>query len=321
MSPRLLFDDLFPYGSRSIAHLRLFAPSDASRIALVVEPTDNPGQSAINAAEVLWAAIERAFPATEPLRLFISVAPFEPGWTEVCVDSGAASFGEVGSTLVEAAVGGSVVVSVAGACVDLGGAGHPLLALVRPEESPREPLSDFAVLPVSDLPWAHNPFQCRFRERFDALESAYPPGAPDAGVVGAHWFRTLQADDFRACHHRRADWNAVAATAVAVWRETRCDGSIEDALRLIADRLESGDDAAACTSLFTHPIVWAPGHPTLTNGQHRACALRAARADFCVVDVGGAAVGDRYPVDPRRRAAADIAAYWAAVAGRDESPV
>ena len=86
---------------------------------------------------------------------------------------------------------------------------------------------------------------------------------------------------------------------------------LEDVVEAITRILGDTPEGAWCRSLFSDPIVWGPGQDSVTNGQHRSCALRASGAPFCVVDVDGAFVIEPVAADPRRRAAAAVAAYWA----------
>ncbi|MHB2000163.1 MAG: hypothetical protein ACYCSI_08255 [Solirubrobacteraceae bacterium] len=60
-----------------------------------------------------------------------------------------------------------------------------------------EDIERFAVVRVTDLPFAHNPYKCRHRARFDTLCQRQPTIC--ATQVGMRWHATLTADDFAAC--------------------------------------------------------------------------------------------------------------------------
>lgn len=72
-----MFKDLFAYGWRSIAWLRVFRLETGEGVAVVVEPDDNPGASSVNAAESLLRDLGRAFPRLQPLRVFVHF-PHDP---------------------------------------------------------------------------------------------------------------------------------------------------------------------------------------------------------------------------------------------------
>jgi hypothetical protein len=85
----------------------------------------------------------------------------------------------------------------------------------------------------------------------------------------------------------------------------------DEALAATSGRFEEKLEAEALNSLFTDPIIWSPESDTVTNGQHRSCALKASGAPLCVVDTYGESVPSKSMGDPSDRARADLAAFWA----------
>jgi hypothetical protein len=168
---------------------------------------------------------------------------------------------------------------------------------------------------VADLPWPHNPSRCTWTERFEQLEACYPPSGHPDPAVGAHWFLTLTDGDFAGFPYHRADWHRIAQVSVDVFRSLADDGTLENVLAAVEDEFGDSVESRWCSSLFLDPIVCRPRGRSVTDGQHRACALRAGGAPLCVVDVGDEYVGEPRPADPRRRAAGDIASFWARYAG------
>jgi hypothetical protein len=318
--PDLVFKDLFAYGKGSLGWARVYRTDSEHAIALVLNPTDSPGSSAVNAAEQLLGAIGRAFAGMGELRVF-GRFPDDPrgdGWTELLNGAGGVDFERHGREEVEGLLGVDLdeLEPEDASCAGLGGASHPLLALIPPPEEEVDPLARMAVIAVADLPWAHNPSYCHWKSRFADLEGLYPPSRDDRPALGAHWFLTLTDTDLAACSYHQADWKRVAAVAVEVFESLSQDATIEDVPEAVADLLGGSPEAEWCTSLFTDPIVWDPGNPSITNGQHRTCALKASNAPYCVVDVYGAFVDEPVAAEPRRRAAAEVSAFWVRQAAR-----
>lgn len=320
MAADLLFKDLFPYDWRSIAWLRVFRLETGEGVAVVVEPDDNPGASSVNAAGSLLRDLRRAFPGLQPLRVFVHFPhdPRGPGWTELCDSDEEIVFERRTVEALCALVGVTPVddgeVDEA-TCAFFGGKQHPLLGLVPPPDPPRDRLRDLRVIAVADLPWPHNPSCCKWSERFEQVEAVYPSSGHPDPAVGAHWFLTLTDDDLAACRYHQADWHRIAEVSVEVFRSLANDATLEDALAAVEAELGDSPERRWCSSLFLHPIVCRPKDRNVTNGQHRACALRASGAPVCVVDVGDEYVGEPRPADPWRYAAGDIASFWAGCAG------
>jgi hypothetical protein len=173
-------------------------------------------------------------------------------------------------------------------------------------------------VPVSALPFAHGPFKCPHEGRFEEIEGFYEDADfHETTVVGAHWFLTLSTDDFKGCEYHEHDWSQIAAASVAVLEAIGSQGSRDEMQAACARQELTSAESRALLSLFTDPIIWTPGSPTLTNGQHRTCALRAAGAEFCVVDTSGYEAPSTYPATPNSAASAMLATYWIARASRE----
>jgi hypothetical protein len=316
---QLIFSDLFVYDGHSLGYVRAYLDADGQGIALVIDPEDNPGRSAVNAAESLVAALRRAFVGAATLRVFAWFArtSLERQWFELAVRDGM-GFPRVEHQIVEELVGETINLppDEEGRCRDLVGGDHPLLALVPPPEPERSPLGDLVVVAVADIPWPHNPAGCTRHTRFEEIRALYPQSGHPPPAAGAQWFLSLGEADFAACEYHQADWCRIAEVSVDVLRELEPDGDLDDVLAAVNSRLEDPIETRWCVSLFGHPIAWNPGQDSVVNGQHRSCALRASGAIWCVADLCGGFAEDQEPGDPRARAAADIASFWAQRAGR-----
>ena len=316
MNPRLVFDDLFAYAQQSLGWVRVFdGGTEEEAIALVVEPRDNPGQSAVNAAEGLVSDLERVFGGLGRMRMLVAFVddPRGEGWTELLEDGGRVEFERRSIEYVEALVGEAATTRELAepTCTGLGGEGHALLALLQPPELPRNPIDDLAIVAIADLAWPHNPARCRWRNRFERLEGLYPGSRHHQAAVGAHWFLTLTEPELADCGYHEGDWKVIVDASVRVLRALEPGATLDDAAAAVEEMLGESIEAEWCHSLFVDPIVWNPDVNSVVNGQHRACALRASGAPLCVVDADGGYVSDPVAGDPRRRAAAEIASYWA----------
>lgn len=130
-------------------------------------------------------------------------------------------------------------------------------------------------------------------------------------MVGAQWFLTLTDEDFQACQHHDADWLQIAAASVEIFQNLDADTTLDRIPDLVTARLSVTTDAEHCLTLFFQPITWRPGQTSVSDGQHRTCALKAAGAPFCIADTGSDRSGEPVVGDPTRRASAEIAQYWA----------
>ena len=85
----------------------------------------------------------------------------------------------------------------------LGGPRHPLLALIPAEEEPVGPFEEMGIVAVADLPWAHNPFKCAHRNRFQAIRKLYGRSFDGGVPAGAHFFLSLDADQLATCSYHK----------------------------------------------------------------------------------------------------------------------
>jgi hypothetical protein len=69
------------------------------------------------------------------------------------------------------------------------------------------------VIPVSDLPYAHNPFLCEHADRFVEPDDH---SAEAEVAAGKAFFESLGPDDFASCPYHKAHWPAVAQAAIEV---------------------------------------------------------------------------------------------------------
>ena len=135
----LVFSDLFAYADRSIASIQIHDVNGRT-VVLVTEPSDNPGQSSINAAESLNHRLQEVFPELVAFRIFVRLLldPENRVWIELLPGDDEMGFRrDVTAEEVEAlcpAAGESAWNMEDPSCAALGGAGHPLLALVPPPE-------------------------------------------------------------------------------------------------------------------------------------------------------------------------------------------
>lgn len=138
-------------------------------------------------------------------------------------------------------------------------------------------------VPLAALPWPHRQFTCEHRERIRAIAKTYPDDDPAGGHTGqtatAEAFDELTAADFAACHYHRAGWANIGAIALEV-----VESGSEALEKIEGDERLGDEDRVWLASLFTDPICWDDGGGSLTNGQHRLCALRAAGVPACPVE-------------------------------------
>lgn len=140
----------------------------------------------------------------------------------------------------------------------------------------------FVAVPVAEFPFAHRPSRCPHHERF--CEVARACGEVSEGVVGARWHLTLTAEDFAACEFHGADWLSIAAASVAVLKAAGPTATSDDLAEACEEQGLAKKELCWLYSLFEEPIHWYPGSPSVTDGQHRLCALRAAGAEFVAAE-------------------------------------
>jgi hypothetical protein len=141
----------------------------------------------------------------------------------------------------------------------------------------------FRVVRVTSIPYSHNPSNCDHHEFFDH-------DAPWDGRAGRRFFENLTEDQLRSCtYHQLADWKLVAKRSVELFRAYR-DRLVSELVDLLGEGAPltalglSASDRAHLFWLFADPIVWGGDAPTVVNGQHRTCAIRASGAAQCVID-------------------------------------
>lgn len=258
-------------------------------------------------------------------RLFSIFPEFDgDAWTEVMPpgDDGRATFRtDVSQAEVERLVAVPVAVPGPAECraVDLGGEDHPLLALIPEEEAEPGMLAEMEIVAVADLPWAHLPSKCDNFPDFETIRALYDEGREGEVPAGAHFFLGLDPDRLAACHYHDHDWRAIAEAAVELFTQIVPLVQVEahDIRREASRLLPEGPDRDELTFLFFDPIIWSPEAPSVTNGQHRICALKAADAPECPVVTGSRFMGEVRPGDLRRRAESALAEYWARRLGRE----
>jgi len=176
------------------------------------------------------------------------------------------------------------------------------------DEPPRYARSIMGVVPVTEIPFAHNPSKCTHIEHFRQLKA---PGRVPDGVAGAEWYLTLTSRDFAACGYHKGNWRRIAAASVEILKAAHRDAWPSDLTA--AAWSWSGlarHEREALASLFVEPICWIPpDSPEVVNGQHRLCALRAARAPYVAVETDGYPPPSLKYADAREAAHAFLAAY------------
>jgi hypothetical protein len=312
------FDDLFAFET-AVCHLRVFG-GDAAPIALAMELDDNPGPSVVNAAEALTRRIAQAFGGG--CRLFAIFPGPDATWTEILEEpkSKRTTFrSHVNHAEVERLAGEAVTLPHPGTCTaaTLGGSRHPLLGLIPPEEELPSMLDEMQVVAVADLPWPHNPSKCAHIDRFNAVRGFYDKSFAGHIPAGAHFFLSLDADCFTACAYHEHDWLAIAAASVDLLTGLPPGSDRDDVLSAAADLLPAGPDRLELGFLFSDPITWSPSTTSITNGQHRTCALKASGATLCAALTYGERDYVAAPGDARRRAQSILGTYWVGKLGRD----
>ncbi len=313
------FNDLFPFGM-GMCHMRVYERDIGEPIALALDLDDNPGNSVGNAAGALTERITSVF--GPKCRLFIFFPDDDETWIEVLeeADGSNPTFRhDVSQAEVESLAGEEVAMPTAQECtaVDLGGPDHPLLALIPVEEELPSRIEGMQVVAVADLPWAHNPSKCDHFNRFEAIRGLYEESFDGHIPAGAHFFLSLDAEQFATCRYHHHDWAAIAAASVELLEGLAPDSDRDDVLSAAAEFFPEGPEREELGFLFSDPIKWSPSAASLINGQHRTCALKAAAAPLCVALTHGELHHEVVPGEPRRRAQSALAEYWAVRLGRD----
>jgi hypothetical protein len=322
MSAEILFDDLFAFED-GLCHLRVYRDEQEGLLALVVQLDDNPGRSIVNAAEVLIERIEAVF--GRPSRLFTHFLPqpgHDPVWTEVSRDQegGRASFdrSRIAHAEIERLVGEMVALPKTGiaTAAGVGGESHPLLALISPEEEERTIVREMQAVAVADLPWPHKPSECAHAERFEEIRRLYDESFGGHIPAGAQFFLSLTDDDFASCRYHQHDWRRIADASVELLEALGPTSDFDEVVDRAAVLIDVEADRKELIFLFSDPIKWTPGASSITNGQHRTCALKAAGAELCVALTHGELHTEPVPSNPYRRAQRALAHYWVEQLGK-----
>lgn len=140
--------------------------------------------------------------------------------------------------------------------------------------------STFSIIAWQDLPAPGWLFKCAHKNRYPHNEDPRVAFAAFPAFVAS-----LSAKEVAACPHHAYNIALVCQIAVASLREQAVldDGLIElVAMRDGADEHE----VARAQSMLHQPIRYSASTRMYTNGQHRACALIAARVEECAVQIG-----------------------------------
>lgn len=139
------------------------------------------------------------------------------------------------------------------------------------------PPRQFTIVAAGRLPLPHNPSRCFFYDR--ALWASRVPLAE----MQSRWSQAATGR-WNECPYHSTDWRKVADAAswVLTTQLRRDRNEWDDTPFILAADYEGGtlteEERDAVTSLLWEPISWTLGADGLMNGQHRACALRAAGA-------------------------------------------
>ena len=312
------FNDLFAFET-GLCHLRVY-DVDPAPLALATELADNPGRSLANAAEAFASRVSDTFGAGH--RLFIYFPEPAGSWTELLSNDRGRDTrfrADVAHEEIEQLAGETInrATGDASSAIALGGPRHPLLGLIPPPEPPApSTLEEMQPVSVADLPWPHNPSKCVHHARYETIRTLYDRSADAHIPAGAHFFLTLQGEDLAACPYHQNDWLAIADASVELLAGLAPGAGRADVVRQAGELLAEGPDRLELCWLFSHPITWAPGSGSITNGQHRTCALKAAGASHCAAVIYGESEYEPQGGEPRRRAQSTLAGYWAARLGR-----
>jgi len=312
------FDGPWPFGHRSLCHLRLYG-ADEVTLAVAIELDDNPGRSVVNAAGELRDSLLAALDVDVAK---LALVLFFPAADDTCEETWTSYGGQeegyrrITRAETESLAGEPITPRQPGPCTarDLW-PGHAVLRLI-PEDEAEVSLADrLSVVAIGDLPFAHLPARCAHRARYDALLAALPDDPNAREAADAQFFVTLTPDDQAACPYHDGDWRAIADASVALLDGLAPDADIDDAIDLARTLIDDETARLWLVSLVADPIVFSPGAPSVTNGQHRACALRCSGAQWTVAELSNSVrqrpAADAAAPDPTRRACAVLSAFWA----------
>jgi len=150
-------------------------------------------------------------------------------------------------------------------------------------------VADFQPVEVRRLPLFHAPFKCAHAVRFERfLRGAQQLSmtSDEAELVaGAQFYTSLSSGDFEVCDFHDGNWSQIAEASIELLANLSTFDPDAIGTRADAAFPGKGTDAAWLASLFWDPIVWRDGQSTVTNGQHRLCAIRASGAQRVIVFV------------------------------------
>lgn len=134
----------------------------------------------------------------------------------------------------------------------------------------------YSVVSVGDLPWPWNPFRCALVEQFRAendLETFDERARSE--LFGR--FVESRSDQLGECPYHQSDWKSAAEQSVEVHRK-HSPVDARQAERFLRESGGSEEDLELASSFWWDPILWRPGLPVVTDGQHRTCALKMSGA-------------------------------------------
>lgn len=165
-------------------------------------------------------------------------------------------------------------------------------------------------VPVSQLPWPHRLSKCQYFPRVEAIEKTYPDDWQAGQIAHAELFTRLTPEDFAACPYHKGNWAAIAEAATE-YAAADPDDETERGRAAYAMKHLDERDREWARALVQDPICWDDNHDSLTNGQHRTCALRAAGVPHLPVEgrhLPDSAVPDA--VDARTHAQRTVHGFW-----------
>ncbi|MDH6522072.1 hypothetical protein [Streptomyces sp. SAI-090] len=173
-----------------------------------------------------------------------------------------------------------------------------------------EGVTGVRAVPAAALPWPHGLFKCKYAERGKHIARTYPGGRRADQTAHAELFAELGDEEFAACPYHQGDWPAIAE-AVLAFAEVDEDEEPERASELYAMEHLSPRDRQWARRMLSDHIWWEEGAASLTNGQHRVCAMRQAAVAQVPV-YGRYLPGQQLPdaKDAREHARTTVEQYW-----------
>jgi hypothetical protein len=141
-----------------------------------------------------------------------------------------------------------------------------------------ESVYGFRAVPLSGLPWPHHQSDCPLYRvaKTDKL------GAPDAQAAHAAAFLSKRGQRaMAACPYHQPDWPRLVRIVQDTLNQAKGD-ELDPKRHPEYSQLAENEKQWLSTLVF-EPIEWDDRDETLINGQHRLCALRAARVAACPV--------------------------------------